>query len=71
VLILPLATTRSGGSSREIWGAGFAAFMMTQVGSNSYNGTLLDAYILAADGSDGWTAAEAGKGGLVTIRLAG
>jgi Flp pilus assembly protein TadG len=70
VLILPLATNNppSGGGSREIYGVGFAAFMMSPVGSNSYNGTLLSAYILSASGLNGWTAAS---GGIVSIRLAG
>ncbi|MDQ2654193.1 MAG: pilus assembly protein [Chloroflexota bacterium] len=68
VLILPLATDKSGGSSREIWGVGFAAFLMSPVGSNSYNGTLLNAYIISAPGSNGWTPA---KGGVVSVRLAG
>jgi Flp pilus assembly protein TadG len=68
VLILPLATNKSGGSSRDIWGVGFAAFLMSPVGANSYNGKLLDAYIIAAPGKDGWTP---GSGGIVSIRMAG
>jgi Flp pilus assembly protein TadG len=68
VLILPLATNKPGGSSNEIWGVGFAAFRMSPVGSNSYNGTLLDAYIIPAPGSNGWTP---GRGGIVSIRMAG
>lgn len=70
VLILPLATNapHSGGSSNEIYSVGFAAFRMSTVGSNAFNGTLLSAYILSAPGSNGWTAAG---GGLVSIRLAG
>lgn len=70
VLILPLATNNppSGGSGREIYGVGYAAFRMSPVDSNSYNGTLLDAYILDAPGADGWTQ---GRGGAVSVRLAG
>jgi Flp pilus assembly protein TadG len=70
VLILPLATNSppSGGGSREIYAVGFAAFRMSPIGANSYNGTLLNAYIIGAPGSNGWTAS---KGGIVSIRLAG
>ncbi|MFN8678206.1 MAG: TadE family protein [Thermomicrobiales bacterium] len=68
VLILPLATNKPGGSSREIWGVGFAAFLMSPVGANSYNGKLLNAYIIAAPGSNGWVP---GRGGIVSIRMAG
>jgi hypothetical protein len=70
VLILPLATNSppSGGPGGEIYAVGFGAFRMSSVDSNSYNGTLLDAYILDTAGSNGWTT---GSGGLVSVRLAG
>lgn len=70
VLILPLATDNppSGGGSLEIYAVGFAAFLMSPVDANSYNGQLLDAYIIGAGGTNGWNGQE---GRLVSIRLAG
>jgi Flp pilus assembly protein TadG len=68
VLILPLAIAKSGGSGTEIYGVGFAAFKMSPVDANSYNGTLLDAYILDNPGGDDW---KPGSTDPITVRLAG
>lgn len=70
ILLLPVATNKSGGAKGEIWFVGFAAFRMSPVGSNSYNGTLLgEAYPISTDGQNGWTQGNSGE--IVTVRLTG
>jgi Flp pilus assembly protein TadG len=43
------------GSNKQMWTIGFAAFLMTQINSNTHSGKLLGDYIVKHSGSLGWT----------------
>jgi hypothetical protein len=61
VAYLPIAVIDSShpvlnsGSNKQMWTIGFAAFLMTEINSNTHTGKLLGNYIVKHTGSLGWT----------------
>jgi Flp pilus assembly protein TadG len=53
-------------SSKQMWTIGFAAFLITEINSNSHSGKLLGNYIVKHSGSLGWTPSYFGP---ITIKL--
>jgi Flp pilus assembly protein TadG len=70
VMLLPLATDSPEPTKNppEIYVYGFAAFEVSQVDSNTHEGTLLGGYIISGPGNGGWTQDD---GGVVVVRLTG
>jgi hypothetical protein len=68
VMILPVAVNSPAetGGGHRLYVAGFAAFAITTVDSETYNATLLDDYIISGTGASNWCR---DCGGAVVIRL--
>lgn len=68
VMILPVAidTPSESGTSQKLYVAGYAAFSITTVDSETHNATLLDDFIVSGTGASSWCR---DCGGVVVIRL--
>jgi hypothetical protein len=68
VMILPIAVNSpaESGNSKSVYVVALAAFYVTTVDANTHNAKLLDDYVLAGSGNNGWCR---DCGGLVVVRL--
>jgi hypothetical protein len=69
VMILPIAVNsppEDAAHQKQVYVVGWAAFYVTNCGSNCHNAKLLDNHVVTGPGQDGWTRDD---GGPIVIRL--